>query len=330
MKDGNHACCSPATARDRTQSGDPQDETAIRPAANASADEHDTTGMVSLPGGHFLMGTDNPTFPADGESPIRQVEVAPFWINQHAVTNQAFADFIADTKYITEAKRYGWSFVFYQFLPDDAPPTRAVPEAPWWRQVFEATWRHPEGPGSNIDDRLDHPVVHVSWNDANAYAAWAGKRLPTEAEWEYAARGGLEQKNYPWGDRLVPGGKYRCNTWQGTFPHNNTCKDGYPGTAPVDAFEPNGYGLYNTTGNVWEWCADDFTASTQRNNNETPAIDAHTNSAPKPTSSPGKVIKGGSYLCHESYCNRYRVAARTFNTPDSTTGHMGFRLVRDA
>ena len=268
------------------------------------------------------MGTDAPTFPADGEGPVREVQLAPFWIEPYAVTNEQFGRFVKETRYQTEAERFGWSFVFYQFLPDDFPPTQAVPAAPWWRQVFGADWQHPEGPQSTVNDRTNHPVVHVSWNDAVIYANWTRKRLPTEAEWEYAARGGRVQKLYPWGDRLVPNKKHRCNTWQGTFPTNNTQKDGYAGTAPVDAFEPNGYGLFNMTGNTWEWCSDWFSAEHEQ---ERPLVN------PKgPATGTGKVTKGGSYLCHASYCNRYRVAARTQNTPDSSTGHMGFRLARGA
>jgi formylglycine-generating enzyme required for sulfatase activity len=191
-------------------------------------------------------------------------------------------------------------------LPDDFPPTRAVATAPWWRQVHGADWAHPEGPQSSARDRLGHPVVHVSHADALAYCAWAGLRLPTEAEWEYAARGGLVQKRYPWGDELTPGGEHRANIWQGTFPEHNTLEDGYLGTAPVDAFAPNGYGLHNTSGNVWERCADEF--------------------APTPGTF---VMRGGSYLCHDSYCNRYRVAARTGDTPDSSSGNVGFRCAAD-
>ena len=267
------------------------------------------------------MGSPDPTFPADGEGPVREVTLSPFWMDAYAVTNAQFAAFVTATGYQTEAERFGWSFVFYGFLPPNAPPTRAVPEAPWWRQVFGACWNHPEGPRSSVDARLNHPVVHVSWNDAVAYANWAGKRLPTEAEWEYAARGGLEQKLYPWGDRLVPNKKHRCNIWQGTFPTNNTAKDGYLGTAPVDAFEPNGYGLYTMTGNTWEWCADWWGVEHE----DGPRLDPR-----GPEGGHAKVIKGGSYLCHASYCNRYRVAARTQNTPDSATGHISFRLVRDS
>ena len=279
--------------------------------------------MVHLNGGEFLMGTDDPIgFPADGEGPVRAVTLKPFWIDAYAVSNARFAAFVEATDHITDAEHYGWSFVFGGLLPDDSEPTRGAAQAPWWRQVFGASWRHPEGPHSSIDDRMNHPVVHVSWSDATSYCAWAGTRLPTEAEWEYAARGGLEQKCYAWGDELKPDGEWRCNIWQGTFPSHNTLEDGHLGTAPVDEFEPNGYDLYNVSGNVWEWCSDWFAT----------ALHAH---SPRedPTGPPigqAKVIRGGSYLCHDSYCNRYRVAARSSNTLDSSTGNMGFRCARDA
>lgn len=284
------------------------------------AEPGSTEGLVLLPGGSFRMGTDEPTFPEDGEGPVREVTLEPFWVDPYAVTNAQFADFVRETGYTTEAETFGWSFVFYQFLAVSAAPTQGVQAAPWWRQVYGAKWDKPEGLGSGLEARMDHPVVHVSWNDAVAYANWTGKRLPTEAEWEYAARGGLEGKRFPWGDRLLEGKKHRCNTWQGTFPTSNTKKDGFVGTAPVTSFEPNGYGLYNMTGNTWEWCADWFAVE----HTLEPSSDPH-----GPERGETKVTKGGSYLCHASYCNRYRVAARTHITPDSTTGHTGFRLVRD-
>lgn len=277
--------------------------------------------MVLLAGGAFLMGSNDTTFPADGEGPVRKVTVSPFWIDKTAVTNAQFAQFVEATGYVTEAERFGWSFVFHLFVPEIAK-TDGVMAIPWWRQVFGATWCAPEGVGSTIDGRGNHPVVHVSWNDAVAYANWCGKRLPTEAEWEFAARGGLKQKTYPWGNKLTPQGKHRCNIWQGKFPVVNTKEDGYVGTCPVDAFWPNRFGLYNMTGNTWEWCADWFSPTFhQQDTHQDPC-------GPKNGSS--KVLKGGSYLCHYSYCNRYRVSARTSNTPDSTTGHMGFRLVASA
>jgi formylglycine-generating enzyme required for sulfatase activity len=289
-----HACCAPGRA--------PRGEEV--PAAE-SANDAATDAMVRL-GGSFLMGTEDADgFPQDREGPIREVDLPPFWIDPVAVTNRRFAEFVDATGHATEAERAGWSFVFAAFLPADFEPTRGIAAAPWWRQVFGADWRHPEGPHSGIEERLEHPVVQVSWNDAKAFCAWAGTRLPHEAEWEMAARGGLEQARFPWGDELEPGGRHAMNVWQGTFPSHNSGDDGWLGTCPVDEYEPNGHGMFNTSGNVWEWCADRFDRQT-------------------------RAIRGGSYLCHASYCNRYRVAARSFNTPDSSTGNMGFRVARDA
>ena len=275
--------------------------------------------MVSLDGGRFLMGADDHEgFPADGEGPVREVELAPFRIGETTVTNSQFATFVKATAYRTEAEEFGWSYVFYAFLPEERRELGRPDAAPWWIGVEGADWRHPEGAGSSIGTRQNHPVIHVSWNDASAYCGWRGVRLPTEAEWEFAARGGLVQKRYAWGDDLTPNGRHRCNIWQGRFPDVNTREDGYAGTAPVKSFPPNGYGLYNMSGNVWEWCADWF------------SVDFHA-SGPRtsPTGPPegvDRVIRGGSYLCHASYCNRYRVAARSHNTPDSATGNMGFRV----
>jgi formylglycine-generating enzyme len=278
--------------------------------------------MVLLSGGPFAMGAEDAwAYPDDGEGPVREVRIGNFWIDPCAVSNAQFTDFVESTGFATEAERFEWSFVFGGVLPDDFPPTQAAAQAPWWRKVEGADWRHPDGPHSSLEGRLDHPVVHISWNDAQAYSAWAGKRLPTEAEWEFAARGGLTHQVFPWGDELEPQGEHRMNVWQGDFPSSNTVADGYYGTCPVDTFPPNGFGLHNTTGNVWEWTTDWFHPTFRERDS---SIDPK--GPPRGTS---KVQKGGSYLCHHSYCRRYRIAARNASTPDSSTGNAGFRCARD-
>ncbi|MGW5924093.1 formylglycine-generating enzyme family protein [Nocardia fluminea] len=288
------------------------------PVVACTADPMDTSGMVALPGGEFSMGNAHGDgYRSDGEGPVRPVRLDPFLLDARAVDNDRFAAFVTATGYRTEAEVLGWSYVFAGFVPAAVRRRSQRPErTPWWCAVEGAVWDHPEGPGSDLGDRGNHPVVHVSWNDASAYCEWAGKRLPTEAEWEYAARGGLVGARYPWGDELEPGGEYRCNIWRGSFPARNTAADGYRGTAPVDAFAPNGFGLYNMTGNVWEWCADWWTtghgADLAVNPTGPPAGDA-------------KLIRGGSHMCHDSYCFRYRVSARSANTPDSSSAHTGFR-----
>jgi sulfatase modifying factor 1 len=276
-----------------------------------------THARVRLPGGIFRMGTDAPTFPADGEAPSRRVRVRAFAIDACAVTNERFAAFVAATGFVTDAERFGWSFVFDAFVPAGTRVGGVAGGAPWWRQVFGACWRAPEGPRSDVAARGDHPVVHVGWRDAAAFAAWAGGRLPSEAEWEYAARGGLEGATFPWGEDLTPGGRHRSNVWQGVFPERDDALDGFAGTAPVDAYPPNGFGVYGATGNTWEWCADYFRAVHPKGAQDDPR---------GPADGPGRVMKGGSYLCHASYCNRYRVAARTFAAEDDTLGHVGFRV----
>jgi formylglycine-generating enzyme len=309
-------CCTPKAAR-TTTAGTGEASSVAKSHLRPERPEQ----RVLLPGGTFLMGTDyERAFAQDGEGPVRPVTVDPLWVDTYPVTNSRFAEFVMATGYITEAERFGWSFVFWLHLPKGnvAPVVEGRhPTAPWWYGLKGARWDRPEGPASDIRERMDHPVVHVSWNDAQAYCQWSLQRLPSEAEWEYAARGGLEQKLYPWGDTLLVEGRHRSNIWQGDFPRLDSAEDGYAGTCPVDAFPPNGFNLYSMTGNAWEWCADWFSA------------DFHRTASPiNPTGPPTgatRVMKGGSFLCHASYCNRYRVAARSSNTPDSSCSNLGFR-----
>ncbi|WP_084510338.1 formylglycine-generating enzyme family protein [Nocardia lijiangensis] len=302
-------CCAP-TARRTAHTAAPTGTEVGGPAPAT---------LVPLPGGTFLMGDESAwAYPGDGEGPRHEVTVDPFAIDRYTVTNAAFAAFVDATGYRTDAERYGWSFVFAGLLPEDAPPTRSVAGAPWWRQVEGAEWRRPSGPGSHIDDVLDHPVVHVSWDDAQAYCTWSGTRLPTEAEWEYAARAGSADP-FPWGPDFEPDGQPRMNVFRGRFPR--TDPGAHLGTLPVDAFAPNDFGLHNVTGNVWEWCADWFSSDYYRHS---PA-----QNPTGPATGAGRVMRGGSYLCHRSYCRRYRVSARQGSEPVSSTGNLGFRVAQD-
>ncbi|MGE5336077.1 MAG: formylglycine-generating enzyme family protein [Nitrososphaerota archaeon] len=311
-------CCTPSDEPRRREAGAPDP---VAPAAAAEGVALVEPDLVALEGGEFTMGTDGDYgYMLDGEGPAHPVVLSPFAICRYAVSNRNFAAFVAATGYRTEAERYGASFVFFGFLAQGAAPSRPVPSAPWWREVEGADWSRPEGPGSSWEGRPDHPVIHVSWDDARAFCAWSGTRLPTEAEWEYAARGGLAGCRFPWGEELEPGGEHRMNVWQGSFPDENTVADGYAGTAPVDAFEPNGFGLHNLTGNVWEWTDDRFDRNYYA---ASPREDPPGGGGEGPV-----VMRGGSYLCHASYCNRYRVDARGSNAIDGTTGNLGFRVVR--
>lgn len=284
--------------------------------------------MIKIPGGTYEIGTNEPDgFAGDLEGPKVKVQLSRFAIAATPVTNAEFASFVAETNYITESEAFGWSFVFDYFIQNlDPKDQQEVPHLQWWKGVRGANWRHPEGPGSTIATRLDHPVVHVSRNDAIAYCQWAGLRLPTEAEWEVAAKGGTMHERYPWGEDFLAEGKYHCNIWQGAFPRENTLADGFANTAPVRTFAPNGYGLYQVIGNIWEWCVNprgiplsafnqysgaDFWSQLQGKDDEAYAI------------------KGGSFLCHDTYCKRYRIAARNGNTGMSASNNMGFRCVKE-
>lgn len=280
-----------------------------------------TVEQVEVPAGVFRMGdSTGDGNRADGEAPVHEVTLGEFDIDATSVTNADFRRFVDATGYVTEAERFGYSAVFHSAL---AAPRGDVmgpaSGAPWWLGVRGADWAHPGGRNSSIDELVDHPVVHVSWDDASACCDWTGRRLPTEAEWERASRWGLEGAKYPWGDEEVDAGGWRANIWQGVFPSVNTGDDGWLTTAPVRSYSPNGLGLWQTVGNVWEWCADWYTP---RYYPTSPAV------APTgPASGTVRVLRGGSYLCHISYCSRYRNSARSSNTPDSSMGNAGFRTV---
>lgn len=281
--------------------------------------------QVHLAAGSFHMGDSfDEGNHGDGETPVHQVTLRAFSIDATAVTNTSFARFVEETGYRTESEVYGTSAVFHLLVQADPEDVLGVAAGtPWWRNVRGADWAHPYGPNSSWKDIPDHPVVQVSWNDAQAYCRWAGRQLPTEAQWEYAARGGLEGHRYPWGNELLGAhGEHLCNIWQGEFPRRNSQDDGFVGTAPVRSFPPNGYGLYEMSGNVWEWCNDWFLPKYYRNS---PPSDPA-----GPTIGKGRVMRGGSYLCHDSYCNRYRVAARSSNSPDSASSNCGFRTAQVA
>jgi formylglycine-generating enzyme len=267
-------------------------------------------------GGESWMGTHSPQIRSDGEE-WRRTWLRPFGMARHAVTNAQFAAFVSETGYRTDAEHFGWSYVFAALVPYGIA-ARNLAMMPWWCAVEGAHWAAPEGRGTTVKMRERHPVVHISWNDAVAFATWAGGRLPSEAEWEHAARAGLADYRFPWGNDEPTDGSIYCNIWQGQFPMHNTVLDGYLSTAPVDAFAPNLAGIYNCCGNVWEWCADPFRVSSLTG--EGKYRDREAVQAGEYT------IKGGSYLCHRSYCYRYRIAARTGRAPDDAAGHTGFRV----
>lgn len=303
-------CCTPSR-------GEPAGEVQVSMSAGSAQIIQKT---VPIPEGTALLGTNSPLIPADGEGPLRQKQLSSFKITDTTITNDTFARFVADTGYVTEAERFGWSFVFFSDVANASTETQGVIGTEWWRRVDGAYWQYIHGPDA-APAQADHPVVQVSWTDAMAFANWCGGRLPTEAEWEHAARGGLNDVRFPWGDEEPnDSNTFPCNIWQGQFPNCNTGADGWQNTAPARSFAPNGYGLYNMVGNVWEWTAEPFPLksldeSVARNMESISGV---------------KVLKGGSYLCHRSYCYRYRIAARISNSPDSATPHQGFRVVWDA
>lgn len=320
---GDSHCCAPSR-------GEPA--TPVNVSLGATIGRRPTHGtheieQAVVPAGRFAMGDSTGVGNAgDGETPVHEVVLPEFSIDATSVTNDQFARFIHATGYRTEAEAFGFSAVFHLAL--DAPQSEIMGPAagtPWWLGVQGADWAHPGGSRSSIDGIGDHPVTHVSWNDAVAYCEWAGRRLPTEAEWERAARGGIEGATYPWGNELHAARQesadtqWRCNIWQGEFPVRNTLDDGFLTTAPVRTFEPNGFGLWQAVGNVWEWCSDWYSPGYYASSPE---------SNPQgPDAGSGRVLRGGSFLCHDSYCNRYRNSARSSNTPDSSMSNSGFRTV---
>ena len=306
------SCCAPS-----------RNSTGLAPVSEAMAKSPDSDSLraaaIPIPGGAGHQGTRHPAIPNDGESPLRATRLKPFRMGATTVTNAEFKAFIDATGFVTEAERFGWSFVFWSEVPESVGPTQGVIDVEWWRRVDGADWRDINGPGTRADAwQPNHPVVHVSWNDARAYAEWVGGRLPTEAEWEHAARAGQGDVKFPWGDAEPNDSDHTpCNIWQGHFPNHNTGRDGHLTTAPARSFEPNAFGLYNLSGNVWEWTGDAYSIKSLKKaaRDRLAAMKGY------------KISKGGSFLCHVSYCYRYRIAARSGNSPDSTTTHQGFRVV---
>ena len=299
-------------------------------------------GMVWIPGGTFQMGSDD-HYPE--EAPTRKVSVDGFWMDQHTVTNADFARFVKKTRYVTSAERAPDPADYPGASPDLLVPASVVFQQPthpvslddpynWWTYIPGANWHQPHGPGSSVKRIPDHPVVQVAWEDVAAYAEWVGKELPTEAEWEYAARGGLDGATYAWGDEFTPDGRWMANTWQGDFPLHNTGDDGHKGTAPVGSFPPNGYGLRDMTGNVWEWTIDWYGAHEPAEhaccsieNPRGAEREGSQDPAERGAQIPRKVMKGGSHLCAPNYCQRYRPAARMAQPIDTSTSHLGFRCI---
>jgi len=300
------------------------------------------TGMAWIPGGNFWMGTNEPHMP--DTQPLHRVTLDGFWMDSTLVTNEEFEQFVKATKFVTVAEKKPTLEQYPDAIPANliagsvvfTPPKTEVPldnHFRWWSYVEGADWRHPNGPDSTIHTRAKHPVVHIAYEDAVAYCTWRGARLPTEAEFEFASRGGLDRKRYDWGDELMPNGKHMANTFQGHFPDTNTAEDGYPSTSPVGAFPANGYGLFDMSGNVWEWTSDWYRADYYQTVADVISInpkgpsDSFDPSEPKVAK---RVHRGGSYLCTDQYCSRFIAGGRGKGEPDTGTNHLGFRCVRDA
>lgn len=315
----------------------------------AVAQDAPPPGMVWIPGGSFAMGSESPEAMAD-EGPVHTVRLRGFWMDRHEVTNAQFRAFVAATGYVTTAERAPDLEELAAQLPPGAelpgadelipasivfvPPSGggSARELDWWQLIAGADWRHPQGPGSDLEGKDEHPVVHVSWDDARAYAAWAGKRLPTEAEWEYAARGGLDRRTYVWGDEKNPDGEHRANIWQGAFPLRDQGQDGHRGSAPVGSFPANGFGLFDMSGNVWEWCADWYRPDTYASRADRRAVNPQgpdSSHDPDEPLVPKRVNRGGSFLCNDGYCIGYRPSARMKTSPDTSLVHLGFRCVSE-
>lgn len=342
-----YSCGNSQATKDQPAAVAPQ----VHTDSIAFSGDTSTADMVYIPGGTFMMGGDNNQAAPD-EFPKHSVSVSPFWMDAHEVTNAQFKKFVDATGYVTTAERKpDWEDIKSQVAPGTPKPPDSMlvaaslvftpPNHPvalndfsqWWTWTAGADWRHPEGKGSNIDGKENYPVVHISWDDAQAYCKWAGKRLPTEAEWEFAARGGLKDKIYSWGNEGINEGLPKANTWEGHFPDKNIARDGFVGIAPVKSFQPNGYKLYDIAGNVWEWCADwyrnDYYQKLAQQGGTIKDPKGPDNSFdPEEPYAPKKVTRGGSFMCNESYCSGYRVARRMKSTHDSGMSNLGFRCVK--
>ena len=317
MEETNDSCCAPQ--RPESSLGAVQQEF-------VNTKRVSRVNFVSIPAGEFIMGTDDSYYPTDGEGPSRSTWIDEFKISQFAVTNSEFAKFVEVTGYVTEAENYSWSYVFNGFIDEATASKQLVgiaSSSPWWLAIEGAYWFRPFGNSQTIETLLEHPVVHVTHTDALEFCRWAGYKLPTEAQWEKASRGGLTRKLFPWGDELLTGNQHNTNIWQGEFPQLNSRQDGFFGTAPVNSFRPNNFGLHNTVGNVWEWTNDFWSARWHIPNTD----ETRKNPLGPQTDAGNRVLKGGSFMCHDSYCFRYRNSARTFNSPNTSTSHIGFRCV---